>query len=46
VTFVIKRGPLNAAAAEEFRQELAAKAETAKAAKAAKAGIVAKGEGI
>jgi hypothetical protein len=50
VTFVIKRGPLNAAAAaaaeEEFRRELEAKAETAKAAKAAKAGMVAKGEGI
>jgi hypothetical protein len=50
VTFVIKRGPLNAAAnaaAEEaFKLELEAKAEAAKAAKAAKAGAVAEGEGI
>jgi hypothetical protein len=50
VTFTIKRGPIdaaaNAAAEEEFRRALLAKAEAAKAAKAAKAGMVAKGEGI
>jgi hypothetical protein len=50
VTFVIKRGPLNAVAAaadeEAFKLELEAKSEAAKAAKAAKSGMVATGEGI